>query len=214
MSSAAMQHRQFAEVVDFERRRDVRVITNIAGRYMLGSKRDDSGNRREFACRALNISSQGMLLAAPVSGGVGERVIAYFAQFGKLEGTIARLMERGFVMTISGTPAERARLAAKLAWLEDHKNHDIPDARQYQRIVPRRPYSTLTLVDGTTSTCLVIDMSISGVAVSADLLPPIGTPIAVGMVVGRVRRHFAEGFAIEFAETQDIETLPHRLIRL
>ncbi|QCI63406.1 PilZ domain-containing protein [Phreatobacter stygius] len=214
MPSVSMLQRRFAEVVDFERRRDVRVITNIAGRYMLGSKRDDHGNRREFACRALNMSAQGMMLAAPVSGPVGERVIAYFGQFGKLEGTIARLMERGFVMTISGTPAERARLAAKLAWLEDHKNHDIPDSRRYKRIVPRRPYSTLTLVDGTTSTCLVIDMSISGVAVSADMVPDIGTPIAIGTVVGRVRRRFAEGFAIEFAETQDLETLPHRLMRL
>jgi hypothetical protein len=204
---------RYPDVIECERRRDVRVITNIAGRYMLGSKRDELGNRREFACRALNMSSQGMMLAAPVSGPVGERVITYFGQFGRLEGAISRVMERGFVVAIAATPDERAKLAAKLAWLEDHKNHDLPDARRHQRVVPRRPYSTLVLADGVTSTCLVIDMSATGVAVSADVVPAIGTPVAVGIVVGRVRRHFAEGFAIEFVEAQDLATLPHRLIR-
>lgn len=196
-----------------ERRVDVRIITNLAGRYMLSSKRDALGNRREFACRALNMSPHAMLLAAPVSAPLGERVITHLDQFGKLEGVITRQMDRGFVMNLAGTGEDQEKRAAKLAWLEDHKNHDVSDVRKHGRIVPRNPYSTLVLPDGQTMTCLVIDMSISGAAVSADYQPPIGTPLALGKVVGRVRRIFAEGFAIQFIELQELEHLEERLIR-
>jgi hypothetical protein len=56
-------------------------------------------------------------------------------------------------------------------------------------------------------------MSVSGAAVSADIVPEIGMPLALGKVVGRVRRRFPEGFAIQFIETQDLETLEERLLR-
>jgi hypothetical protein len=196
-----------------ERRIDIRYITSVPGRYVLGSRRDERGNRREFACRALNMSARAMLLAAPVSGPPGERVIAHFARFGRMEGAIIRVLSRGFVMSIAASEDERVKLAAKLAWLEDHKNHDAHEARKHERIVPRHPYSWVTLADGRTETCFVIDMSVSGVAVSADMKPEIGTVLAVGRVVGRVRRHFAEGFAIEFIKLQDIDTLPALLLR-
>jgi hypothetical protein len=196
-----------------ERRLDAHFITQLAGRYMLSSKRDMLGNRREFACRALNMSAVNMLLACPVAAPIGERVITHIDQFGKLEGNIIRLMDRGFVMSLGGSREEQAKRAAKLAWLEDHKNHDVHDVRKHGRIVPRSPYSTLVLPDGQTMTCLVIDMSVSGAAVSADIQPEIGLPLALGSVVGRVRRRFAEGFAIQFMETQDLETLEERLIR-
>lgn len=196
-----------------ERRLDARFITSLAGRYMLSSKRDTLGNRREFACRALNMSALNMLLACPVAAPLGERVITHIDQFGKLEGKITRLMDRGFVMSLTGTGEEQAKRAAKLVWLEDHKNHDVHDVREHGRIVPRNPYSTLVLPDGQTLTCLVIDMSVSGAAVSADIQPEIGMPLALGKVVGRVRRRFAEGFAIQFIETQALETLEDSLIR-
>jgi hypothetical protein len=201
------------EPVAAERRTDIRVITNIPGRYILGSRSDERGNRREFACRALNLSTRAMLLAAPVLGPPGERVIAHFDQFGRLEGSIIRLLSRGFVMSIAASDAEREKIAAKLVWLEDHKNHDAHEARKHERVVPRNPYSWLTLADGRTQACFVIDLSASGIAVSADLKPDLGTVLAVGRVVGRVRRHFAEGFAVEFVQVQDIDLLPSLLLR-
>ena len=48
--------------------------------------------------------------------------------------------------------------------------------------------SILTFADGATQDCIVIDMSASGVAVLADVQPPIGFPLAVGACVGRVIR--------------------------
>jgi len=195
-----------------ERRQEIRVVVRIPGRFSLASRRDKSGNRRQFACRAVNISQTSVMLAAPVSGPIGERAIAYFDEFGRIQGSIARVLDGGFVMRIAATSDERSRLLRKLIWLEQNKNYDVPDVRTYKRIVPQDPISTLIFPDGSMFGCFVIDMSASGVAVSADIMPEIGTVLAVGKIAGKVVRHFTEGFAIHFKHPQhtgDIEKLMH-----
>ncbi len=189
------------EIVD--RRTDVRIVLSLPGRFTLASRRDMEGQRREFPCRVINMSCHAVTLATPVTGNVGERVIALVDQFGKLEGPIMRVMDGGFVMEIIAPKRERRRLAAKIEWYEKHKNHDADDHREHVRIIPRNPYSTLVLADGTTTECLVMDVSASGIAVSADVVPDIGTPVAVGKVIGRVVRHFEDGFAVQFAQLQE-----------
>jgi len=205
---------QFADdLVIVERRREPRIIVSVPGRYAMASRRDTRGNRREFACRIVNISLHAMTLVVPVNGPVAERVITHCDEFGKLEGQIARVLDRGFVMTIAATNEERARLADRIDWYEKNKNHDLSDGRKHKRIMPKDPRSTLVLADESRLDCFVIDMSPSGVAVSADIKPKIGTPLAVGTLVGRVVRHLADGFAIQFIELQDIDSLEQRLIQ-
>jgi hypothetical protein len=201
------------DLIAVEQRAEIRLIVNLPGRYSLSSKRDANGERRLFACRALNLSPLSALLSAPVIGPLGERVIATLDHVGKFSGKIVRVLDRGFVMSIVGTGEERGKLAAKLLWFDKFKNHDATDGRAHGRMLPRSPNSTITLTDGSTFSCLVIDMSVSGAAVSADLVPQIGTVLAVGAVVGRVVRRFAEGFAVRFTELQSLQALEDRLIR-
>jgi hypothetical protein len=55
----------------------------------------------------------------------------------------------------------------KLTWLEKkQKEPAMPDLRKDARIIPANPHSTLTMADGATHGCFVVDMSASGVAVS------------------------------------------------
>jgi hypothetical protein len=202
------------EVSPFERRDDVRVIVNMPGRYMLASKRNLKGERCEFACRIVNVSLAAMALAAPVPGPLGERVIVYSEQLGRLHGSITRLMTSGFVMSIAANPQTREKLAAKLDWLDKQKDSpDLPDSRRHARVMPKNPIATLLHADGSLTSCLVIDFSDSGAAVSADLYPAIGTPLAVGKMVGRVVRRFAEGFAVEFTEKMTLPEVERRLAR-
>ena len=202
------------EVAAHERRDDVRVIVNLPGRYMLASKRNLKGERCEFACRIVNISLAGMALSAPVPGPVGERVIVYSEQFGRLHGAITRVMTTGFVMSIAANPQTREKLAAKLDWLDKQKDSpELPDSRRHARVVPKNPMATILLADGSTTSCLVIDFSDSGVAVSADLYPELETPLAVGKMIGRVVRRFAEGFAVEFLEKTPLADVERRLAR-
>jgi len=196
-----------------ERRAEPRVIMSLPGTYSLSSIRDEAGRRREFACRLINISSRAMMLACPVKGPVGDRAIAYFRDFGKLSGRIVRVLEGGFVMTLAMMEEARIRLATRLAWMEDQKNLDLHDKRLHARMVPREPFSMLTFADGSVLSCLVMDMSVTGAAISADVVPDVGTLLAVGRIAGRVCRHFPEGFAVEFLDDQDPAALDRLLLR-
>lgn len=203
---------QLDDIVAVEQRADVRVIVNVPGRYTLGSKRDARGERRVFACKALNMSARAVALLGPVMGPLGDRVTATIDHFGKLSGVIIRLLDRGFVMSIAGSDDDRMRLSTKLIWFDQYKNYDVEDGRKHGRIVPQNPCSTVIFADGHTLTCLVIDMSVSGAAVSADTIPPLGTVVAIGRVVGRVVRLFEAGFAVQFVELENPQTLEQRLI--
>jgi hypothetical protein len=178
-----------------ERRRFQRVQVNLLGRYMLA-------DRREFPCQVVNMSPGGMLLVAPVSGQVGERVIAYIDNVGRLEGVIARLVENGFAMSISATLRKRDKLAAQLTWLANRHLLSSPEDRRHGRFVPKNQFTTLIMPNGINLGCRLIDVSLSGAAVATDQRPPIGAIVTLGKVQGRVVRHLEEGFAVEFIRLQ------------
>ena len=59
--------------------------------------------------------------------------------------------------------------------------------------------------------CAIIDQSTSSVEVSAAIVPPIGTPLAIGRLPGRVARHFAGGLSDQFLEARASAGLGDRL---
>jgi hypothetical protein len=187
---------------EFSRQRAVDIA--VGGRYSLANWYDPQGNRREYACRTSRISPFRMMVSVPVVGKVGDRVASYFGDFGKLDGLISDTVAGGFLLELAITKAKREQLASKLTWLEkQQKDPTIRDVRTQSRIIPANPHSSLVLADGTTLGCFVVDYSVSGAAVSADLQPKLGTPLAVGACVGRVVRHFRQGFAVKFVEPQN-----------
>jgi hypothetical protein len=50
-------------------------------------------------------------------------------------------------------------------------------------------------------------LSLSGAAIECDVKPAIKSGVLLGPIRGRVVRHFADGFAIEFATIQTSTTL-------
>ena len=180
-----------------ERRRHQRVKVNLLGRYMLA-------DRREFPCQVVNMSPGGIALVAPVSGNLGERVIAYVDHLGRLEGKIARTLDNGFAMTIEATLRKRDKLAAQLTWLANRHILNLPEDRRHGRFIPRRAMARLILPNGHNVACRVIDLSASGaaVAISPELRPAVGVMVTIGKAPGRVVRHIDDGFAIEFTRLQ------------
>jgi hypothetical protein len=199
-------------VARFLKQRAVKIQT--PGIYTLSNWYDPEGKLRTFACRTSRVSPFRMLLDVPVVGRVGDRLTSYFREFGKFDGHISDAIHGSFLFELEMTRAERARLADKLVWLEKTlEDPTIRDARKNARYVPNSPHSALTLADGSIVPCFVIDASISGAAVSAEIQPEIGTALAVGSCVGRVVRLFPEGFAIKFAEPMtSIADLERRVI--
>jgi hypothetical protein len=153
------------------------------------------------------MSPGGMAMIAPVSGGPGDRIIAYVDHLGRLEGQIARVFENGFAMTISATARKRDKLAAQLTWLANRNILDLPEDRRHGRIVPRNPVGRLILPNGVNLACRIIDVSQSGAGIASRERPPIGALVTLGKVQGRVVRHLEDGFAIEFTRLQHSDFL-------
>ena len=188
---ALAERRQALRALSQEHRRHQRVKVNLLGRYMLL-------DRREFPCQVVDMSPGGMAVIAPVAGKKGDRVIAYVDHLGRLEGTIARLFENGFAMTIAATVRKRDKLAAQLTWLANRHILGLPEDRRHGRIVPRNPVGRLIMPNGISITCRIIDVSQSGAGIATQERPPTGTLVTLGKVQGRVVRHLEDGFAIEF----------------
>jgi hypothetical protein len=206
-------HEDTAVYVDeFLRRRAVNVA--VGGNYTLSNWYGPDGKLRSFACRTRRVSPFRMLVDVPVVGRIGDPIVSYFGDFGCLDGRITDTIAGGFLLELSMTKPMRAKMADQLSWLERKQSDPtIRDAREQARIIPACPHSVLTFSDGTTRSCFVIDISVSGAAVSADIQPPIGTAMALGACVGRVVRHLPDGFALKFADLQNREHLERRIAR-
>jgi hypothetical protein len=201
----ATEQRQAAVLpLSQERRRHQRVKVSLLGRYMLE-------DRREFPCQTLNMSPGGAALIATVLPQVGEHVVAYIDHIGRIEGRCVRHIENGFAMTIAGTVRRRDKLADQLTWFANRGVLGLPEDRRHDRFSLRDPRSTLTLPTGVTVPCRVLDVSLSGAAVAADVRLPIGSPVTLGRTLGRVVRHLDGGLAIEFTRVQTPETLERDL---
>ena len=189
-------------------RRQRAVDIKMAGSYVLPNWYDPQGKLRTFACRTTRVSPFRMIVDVPVVGKVGDTLTSYFQDFGNLEGEISDVMTGGFLLELKMAQAMRAKIADKLVWLEKkHKEPEIIDSREDARFVPKAPHSRVTLADGSVYACFIIDVSMSGIAVSSEIQPAVGTPLAVGACVGRVVRHLPHGFAVKFVKNQDREEL-------
>jgi hypothetical protein len=195
------------------RRHDTELALSLSARYSFKNWYDQQGKLREFSCRLTGISPHEMTLIVPVTARKGADLTVVCEEFGPLEGTVSRATGLGFAMKIKATDEERARLADKIAWHEKFQRKQTVDNRKHKRIVPANPLSSLLLHDGSSVRCFVVDYSVSGVAVSAEIMPELKMPLAVGKVVGRVVRHLPSGFAVKFVETQDLRTLERMLIQ-
>jgi hypothetical protein len=174
-----------------ELRRHQRVTVELMGRYMLES-------RREFPCQTINISPGGAALVAPVPGIIGERVVAYLDQLGRVEGKIVRLLPNGFAITFSATVRKRDKLAAQLTWLANRQILGIPEDRRHDRVQPRNPRTVITLDSGQQAIGRLLDVSTSGAGVSTELKLAMGQRIVVGRLPAKIVRLFDGGVAVEF----------------
>lgn len=185
-----------------ERRRHQRVKVILTGRFM----RED---RHEFSCQTANMSPGGAALVTANPPRIGEHVVAYIDHLGRIEGRCTRVFEGGFAMTVSATLRRRDKIADQLTWLANRNNLGLPEDRRHKRFELRNPRSILTLPDGSSIECRVIDVSLSGAAVATKAKLPLGSPVTLGRTPARVVRHLDTGFALEFSRLQSPDTLEH-----
>ena len=184
-----------------------RVKVSVLGRYMLA-------DRREFPCQILEMSPGDAVVIAPVAGIEAEKVIAYVDHIGRIEGTILKQIDGGFLMDIAASPRKRDKMAAQLTWLANKDILNLPEDRRHERVVPDIRHSTVVLDDGRRYNCKIIDISLSGAAIELDVRPAMGTPVTLGRMRARVVRHFQNGVAVEFASAQEMLTVIQQNLRM
>jgi hypothetical protein len=117
----------------------------------------------------VSLSPISVTVAAPVAGEIGQGVNFLFDQIGFVRGTVARLVSGGFHVEIAGSQSDHEKLAAKINWLKSHRQRKAIDKREAARHFPRVPSAFFYLADGTEHACFLIDISLSGAGLSAQL---------------------------------------------
>lgn len=175
---------------------DALLVADLPGRYVLQQA------RRSAYCRAQRISQNGATLVGLGGGSAGDDVNLYFEDFGVLKGKIRRAIGAVLMVDFVINALERKALIRKIKWLQRSLAMGGVENRRSRRFHPREPNSKLLLFSEQVNECYVIDLSTTGAAIAADVLPDVGTPLAVGKVLGRVIRHTESGFAVHFLRPQ------------
>jgi PilZ domain len=181
-----------------DRRRHKRIAVELLGRFM-------RGNKEESPCKLIDISAGGAAIKplSPVAVEVGERVVAFFDHVGGIEGSVVRAFDGGFACRLAATQHKREKLAATLTWLANRSELEGADERRHERIAPTHGRQQLQLAEGITLECSVIDISVSGASIATPARPEIGTEVMLGKLRARVMRHHAQGFGVQFIDTQN-----------
>ena len=172
----------------------------LFGRFMLA-------DQSEYPCRVVQITPDHADLTSSAEVEEGAQIVAYIDEIGRVEGTAINVGEESFRLQFKLTPLKRERIFKRLEWLRDKAAGKAHDQRRHQRYQPKNSQSVITLPDGRSYPCKVLDISLSGASVETSVLPALGTHIMLGKMYGRVVRYHEQGLGIEFLRPMDQNTL-------
>lgn len=175
----------------YPRRRDERMQVRLVGRVTLASSED-------LPCATTTVSAGGLSLETPARLAVGDQVVCHLEQLGRVEAQVVGLHEDGLSLAFLAEGDARFELLRKIDWIERHELGEVEDARHPPRHVAPENTIRVRFEDGAADEVRLLDVSISGAAVSAARRPPLGSSIWMGPMRGRVVRHTAAGFAVAF----------------
>ena len=155
-------------------------------------------NRQEFPCVTIDASPGGFAFGTEAPVALGEKIIAYIAQIGRVQGVVRRQFRGGFAIAVTLPALKRDKFADQLTWLANRQALGMPEDRRHERLVPNAPHSTLTSPNGREILCKIVDISRSGAAIAAAHAPEVGAMVTLGKTRGQVVRQFTGGVAIEF----------------
>jgi hypothetical protein len=173
---------------------DPKTVANVLfGRYMLP-------DRTEHVSQIKDISPEEATFSCTEAPQVGDHVIAYIDEIGRVEGNVTQVWDTEFHLEFTVASSKRDKIAAKLNWLQASREESDADQRRHSRHEQDNQNTILTMPDGRQYTCEIIDMSLSGASLKVSVIPSIGTNVMLGKVRATVTRIHECGVAIEFAQ--------------
>jgi hypothetical protein len=188
------------EIKPHERRRHERFEVALPGRCMLF-------DRLEYPCWTVDVSPSGLGIVGLPKGNIGDRIVAYISQIGRVEGVIARHFSKGFGFEIHAPALKREKLGRRIDWLIQRETLDATEGRRQERMCAESRQTTLTIPDGRQFPAELIDISGPGAALSVNVAPPIGSAVTLGRTAARVVRHFPGGIAVSFNDQRPAPVL-------
>ena len=76
------------------------------------------------------------------------------------------------------------------------------DRRIHRRATIDRGTATITLTDGSSYGCKVLNLSLGGAAVEVEVRPPLGERVMLGHTEARIVRHTDSGLGLEFIRSR------------
>ena len=157
------------------------VPLRLRGRYMLA-------DRTEHGCETLAVDIDNIVLQAEKGGEIGERVIAYLDDLGRIEGSIAAVEPGRLSIAPAITPGKRERLLRKITWLYERAAGRASELRRHERIEPETKAQFEILLSDGRFAAQVIDYSQSGVALQTNAPLKIGDTLSLGGAKARIVR--------------------------
>jgi hypothetical protein len=170
-----------------DHRRSRRAGLKLRGRYMLS----DGG---EFPCQTIDVSATGVAVQAYVVANLGERVVAYLDELGRIEGVVVRRGDDWFAIEARTSQSRIDRIAQKIAALSGESSEAFAVASTGARDRP----ATLRTAFGQDFAVRVSDETKAGAKVLADfkLLP--GTHVTIDGLRAVVDHDSPDGFLVVF----------------
>jgi hypothetical protein len=162
----------------------------VFGRFMLP-------DMSEHACQVLDLTLEGATFITSDVPPVGLAIVAYLEDLGRVEVISGHPIPGGFQIKYAATGSRLERLQQRITYLMERAD-GAPDQRRHPRFEPKDKHSSITMPDGRSYNCEVLDISVSGAGIKTDVMPALGTYLMVGKMKGRVVRYLENGFAIEF----------------
>lgn len=180
--------------IALDRRAPPRVAIAIGGRFMLEDRTEHGGTAVDASVKAIAIRTN-------ATARLGERVVGYFDTVGRVEGTVERLTDEGFVLELATTQRKREKLASQLTWLANRAVLNLPEDRRHDRVVPLDPriaVRNLSTPSQPPAEGQLLDLSPGGAGVSVRGSFQKGDEVMLGTTPARVVRAFEGGIAVEF----------------
>lgn len=133
-----------------------------------------------------NISAGGALIRCDCALALGDELTVRIERIGQFKAIVRRLQEDSIAIEFAYRRDRAARLADKLICLINDDTES--ENRRAESREPVRYASSLTLPDGRTVPCEVIDRSELGAAVAISPAPRVGTKVHLGERAGVVVR--------------------------
>ena len=151
----------------------------------------------EFRCRTIDVSATGVAIEAYVVAKLGERVVAYLDELGRIEGLVVRRGEDWFAIEARTSQNRIDRIAQKIAALSGESG----EAFAVTPIATRIRSATLRTTFGQDFAVRVSDETEAGAKVLADfkLLP--GARVTIDGLRAVVDRDSPDGFLVAFGRT-------------